>query len=191
MITLTKRIRKCSIDSCSREAKVREWCHRHYIRWQRYGSPFAGRDRYETPEESFAARTKWQEDCLIWTGAKSDGGYGLLSINNRNVRAHRYAWERLFGEIPEGKFIDHKCWNRACVNTEHLRIATRSENNQYLKGQRAHNKSSGVRNVYPHGSGWRVRVSKTYFGTYSTIKEAAEVAEKARLELFGEYAGKG
>lgn len=33
---------------------------------------------------------------------------------------HVHTWENLFGEIPEGFEINHKCKNRACSNPDHL-----------------------------------------------------------------------
>ena len=65
--------------------------------------------------------------CVIWTGAKSDG-YGLLRIGKKTFLAHRIAYERDRGPIPKGYHIDHLCRNRACVNTDHLRLVTPRQN---------------------------------------------------------------
>lgn len=88
-------------------------------------------------------------------------------------------------------FLDHTCFNRACVDVLHLRLVTVSQNSRNRAGANKTNRLSGVRNVYLEGTRYLVRVGRRRFGRYSTVEEAAEVAEKARKEVFGEYAGQG
>lgn len=62
-------------------------------------------------------------------GAKQkNNGYGRLRVNGKNHMAHRYAWERVNGPIPNGMTIDHLCFNRACIEPAHMRIVTRAVN---------------------------------------------------------------
>lgn len=123
-------------------------------------------------------------------------GYGMFYHANKKYRAHRFIWEYHNGEIPFGKVIDHLCHNRACVNIDHLRVTTVTENNQYLSGAQAGSKS-GIRNVnWQTSTGkWIVQIvcqgESYYFGRFENIEEAAVVAERARAELFGEFAGRG
>lgn len=186
---------QCTIESCGRPHHGRGFCSTHYARFQKYGDPLGGWDRFDTPEESYVARTVRQGDCLVWVGRRDEHGYGQMRVNKRTVKVHRFAWELKVGPIPPGVVLDHICHNPSCSNIEHLRLATRSQNCSHLSGPDADNKSSGVRNVYRDGSKFRVQVRKDgvihYFGMYETVEEAAVVAERVRLEMFGEFAGSG
>lgn len=186
-------VKICIIEGCERPVLARGWCSAHHSRWLRHGDPLGGAPaRFSDTEERFAHNTKRRGDCLIWIGAISAGGYGRMYADGEMTMAHRYAWERVNGPIPEGLFVDHRdhC-SRACVEVSHLRLATKAENGQNRSGASPNNASTGIRNVYPNHRGFQVKVAYKYFGTYTTIEEASEVAERARREMFGEYAGRG
>jgi hypothetical protein len=51
--------------------------------------------------------------------------------------AHRIAWRRANGEIPDGMTVDHLCFNRACCNADHLRLLTPSANVKNRLGDHA------------------------------------------------------
>ena len=63
----------------------------------------------------------------IWTG-RGGGPYGQFSVADRNLSAHRVAYELFVGPIPEGLEIDHGCKLTRCVNPEHLEPVTKREN---------------------------------------------------------------
>lgn len=185
----------CSIDGCENKTYGHGWCNKHYRRWYKNGDPTAtSYERFSTPEGAFKAKTEWSGDCLVWTGSKDPNGYGQIQVSGRLISPHRYAWERENGPIPSGIMVNHMCWNPSCVNVEHLELSTNAQNSSYRSGPGPRNRS-GVRNVKQVGDRWSVRVKKDYklhyFGTYDTIDEAAEVAERARRELFGHFAGRG
>lgn len=184
--------RSCKIVDCVEESQTRGLCSKHYNRWIRYGTPYYA-SKFFDPEETFQVNTIWKGDCLIWTGRKNDDGYGVMKIAGKAIGAHRYAWEREHGTIPKEprREVDHKCHTPACVNKNHLRLATPGQNNSNLKGLTKAN-TTGHRNVslLPNGK-YRVLVKNKHFGCYSDLEEAAKIAEQARLELFGEFAGRG
>jgi hypothetical protein len=67
-------------------------------------------------------------DCINWHKSIRDTGYGQTFFRGKVMKAHRVAWIKVNGEIPEGMVIDHMCSNRSCVNVEHLRVVTQREN---------------------------------------------------------------
>ena len=57
-------------------------------------------------------------------------GYGMVTENGRNYRAHRFVYEKTKGRIPEGYVVRHLCFNRNCINLNHLELGTPQDNAQ-------------------------------------------------------------
>lgn len=193
---MSKPKKYCSVVGCGRKHRAKGLCAGHYNRSVQRGAIVPTQKRYATPEESFANRTERRGDCLIWIGSLSEEGYSRIYVDGSMIPAHRWVWERSNGSIPAGLDVDHRhhC-DPACVELAHLRLATRSENNQNRSGAAKSNKSTGVRNVYKRDSAFTVVMQKDgrqyYFGSYGSLNEASRVAAEKRQELFGEFAGRG
>ena len=71
--------------------------------------------------------------CWLWTATGNGNGYGQFWSEKRMVYAHRHAYERWVGPIPDGLQIDHLCRVRCCVNPNHLDPVTCREN--LLRGE--------------------------------------------------------
>jgi hypothetical protein len=65
--------------------------------------------------------------CWIWIAAKCLG-YGLIRINGKMMRAHRFSYEYYKGPLDSKLDICHNCNNPSCVNPSHLRQDTVSSN---------------------------------------------------------------
>lgn len=62
--------------------------------------------------------------CWIWRLAIDKDGYGAKTYKRKSVKAHRFYYEKRFGQIPEGLVLDHLCRVRACVNPDHVEAVT-------------------------------------------------------------------
>ena len=84
-----------------------------------------------TPNERFDSYVIHEPNtgCHLWTGAATTIGYGAFGpVSGLVVRAHRFAYERAKGPIPDGLEIDHLCATPSCVNSDHLETVTHAEN---------------------------------------------------------------
>lgn len=64
--------------------------------------------------------------CLEWTGSRDIEGYGRLSLNLKQYKAHRMTLiEAGFEEMEHAL---HSCDNPPCVNINHLSFGTAKEN---------------------------------------------------------------
>ena len=187
-------MKTCSIEECGGKLHARGYCGKHYLRWLKHGSPLATLAHRDS-EQSFLAHTEplvWST-CVVWTSTIGKSGYGQISVGGRKIPAHRFAWERERGPIPDGMVIDHICWERSCVNVEHLRLATPAQNMQNQSGAHRGRKHDLPRGVYPHGRGYRAVVvangTRHHLGSFGTVEEASAAAETKRRVLFGDFAG--
>ena len=114
-----------------------------------------GRKRTKSNRERFDE--KWmpipETGCWIWLASKAQTAakqYGHFNLDGRSVRAHRAAWLIYNGEIPEGMQVLHTCDIGICVNPEHLRLGTHTENMREMVQRGRHNNGSHERAGYGH-----------------------------------------
>ena len=144
----------------------------------------------KTIEERFNAKVRMDADgCHRLIACTNSKGYGYFWDGTRPVFAHRWAYSAAHGEIPKGMDIDHMCWNKECVNVEHLRITTRKQNLENVSALQGNN-TSGYQGVtwHKHARKWCARIKhngkRIHVGYFDDINEANDAVIEARNKHF-------
>jgi hypothetical protein len=131
--------RKCAVDGCDGTRHAKKMCNVHYLRVKQFGS-------LEKTFQRPAAVRFWEkvmktDKCWLWTGGQCNK-YGLFWIGKptKNIFAHRWSYEAVFGPIAAGLQVDHLCRQTLCVRPDHLEAVTPLVNNlrmmKHRMGQR-------------------------------------------------------
>ena len=112
--------------------------------------------------------------CWIRQRSKIPNGYGHSTVQNEQVSAHIFVYEKLKGTIPKTLELDHCCRNPACVNPDHLEPVTHAENCR--RGKRAELKHETVmelKRLFNSGSNIS-ELSRNYGLDRHTIRSAVK-----------------
>jgi hypothetical protein len=99
-------------------------------------------------KERFEEKVEKSDECWPWVGCLTPKGYGQINSGGRGspVAVHRLAYFLLFGPIPKGMLVLHRCDNPACVRPDHLFLGTAQDNSSDMvrKGR-----ARGIRGNHP------------------------------------------
>ena len=66
--------------------------------------------------------------CWNWTGSKT-AGYGNLRHGGKHIKAHVFSFLLQGGVLfPHAPLVLHSCFNKLCVNPDHLRAGNNRDN---------------------------------------------------------------
>jgi hypothetical protein len=99
------------------------WCRECKNEWQRgYRAGVRLQKRIPDPVRD-------ANGCLLWQGYVDHEGYPRVTHQGQPGQyAHRVAYEKANGVIPDGLTIDHLCEVKICVAPAHLEACPRGEN---------------------------------------------------------------
>jgi hypothetical protein len=102
--------------------------------------------------------------CWLWQGSLNHDGYGVITISGKTVRVHRAVWERVYGQVPPGKELDHLCRNPRCVNPDHLEAVPPAVNTRRGRGTKLiPSQVDEIRRLRGEG-GWTYKTLADRFG---------------------------
>ena len=126
------------------------------------------------------------------TGTHDTKGYGLVSYDGKQWKAHRLAFVLMGEQLPD--YVDHVNGDRSDNRWENLRPATMTENNRNAKMRR--DNSTGVKGVTRDKNGkYRCQIQvngkcKT-LGRFDDLELAQLVVEEARSKYHGNFSNNG
>lgn len=79
--------------------------------------------------DKFLKNVNVTESCWLWIGKTHKSGYGYLHYDKKFYYAHKFSKEYSLGRtINSGFECCHTCFNKLCVNPDHIREDTRKNN---------------------------------------------------------------
>lgn len=123
----------CPTEGCQGKTQAKGLCGlcRTY---QRSGKDPSRRRGLQDPS-SYEIENRYdvcESGCWEWNGPRAKTGhpYGRTTYKSVPWAAHRLAYSKWVGPIPEGLVVRHKCDNPPCINPDHLEIGTQADNNR-------------------------------------------------------------
>jgi len=201
----------CVVPGCNAKHCSNGYCNRHNKQMKQYGQIV--RTMYDPNSFEFKDNI-----CLIGI-FKRDGGepvyavidasdYDLAKDKKWFLKQHEHghyvasgsgsnyiSLSRLIMNAKPGEEVDHQHHDRLDHRKSNLRVCTKSQN-QCNSRVRSDNKT-GIKGVYWHKKTkkWKVELQKNRMrypiGEFKDFEQAKAAAQKARIELHGEYACEG
>lgn len=117
--------KNCLVKGCFNNYYAKGYCEKHYANFRRHGFPI---------KQFYARKIEFKvndDGCFVCTSHKlNKDGYPTYTVHKKKWLMNRFIYTEMFGEIPKGLIIRHKCDNPSCINPEHLETGTIADNNR-------------------------------------------------------------
>lgn len=125
--------------------------------------------------------------CWNWNKSVTSAGYGQLTRNGRYWTTHRYVMTCMYGPIPRGLVVRHKCNNTKCCNPDHLIFGTPKDN--WWDSENRHRNAANKRalGVIINGVKYRTFLEankKTKISSRSLIRYTDRITRIFDVELY-------
>jgi HNH endonuclease len=96
----------------------------------------------------FWSKVDKSNNCWEWKKLLDKKGYGLITVKNKTIYAHRFS-ALIAGLDITDKFVCHKCDNPKCVKPDHLFLGTLQDNknDEVSKNRQARGSKHGMTNL--------------------------------------------
>lgn len=119
------RVKYCSVKGCFEKHYAKSYCEKHYANMRRHGYPIK---HFYTRPMRYKIDKNGCFNCI--SHKPNRDGYPMYRIRGKTWIMSRFIYTEMFGEIPDGLVVRHKCDNPRCVNPEHLETGTVYDNNR-------------------------------------------------------------
>lgn len=145
------------------------------------------RSRATTPAaERFSEKVRVEENgCWIWQGQIDRHGYARMSVDNKSVLVHRWAYSQWRGQIQSNLMALHSCHNRDCVNPDHIRPGTAADNMKDCVAAGRAGKTRGERQWMAYLTEADVREIRRLRSEGVKLQEIAERFGSTKSTIFG------
>jgi hypothetical protein len=139
--------------------------------------------------DRFYAKIDRGGDCHVWTGQKTNAGYGVFYVANMTLLAHRLMRAMDGGNLL-APVVMHACDNPSCVNPAHLQDGTYADNmaDMDAKGRRNVTEKSGahLKDRQNHPKARRVMTPIGEFASASLAADALGISKRYAQRLAGD-----
>lgn len=136
--------------------------------------------------------------CVIWTGPRTTRPkdkpgpiYGRMTVGGKRIKAHRYAWERVNGPIPDGLGGLHRCDNPLCVAEPHIFPGDDADNNKDRASKGRNADTNGEQNPFAKLTEAQVAEIRTTPRTYGSGIALAERFGVSAASIYSIRSGRG